>query len=89
MMVLEICKSRLFCNARRIIIRTCIFNGINGKRDDCLSRRYESSRNKSWSAKDKGVLTNNVGALTNDFFVNLTDMKYHVEANGQKLIRHH
>jgi catalase-peroxidase len=29
-----------------------------------------------------GVFTNNVGALTNDFFVNLTDMKYVWEPSG-------
>ena len=28
------------------------------------------------NTKHKGVFTEKVGALTNDFFVNLTDMKY-------------
>ena len=35
------------------------------------------------SAKNKGVFTNNVGALTNDFFVNLLDMKYTWKPTGK------
>ena len=35
------------------------------------------------SAKDKGVLTDKVGALTNDFFINLVDMKYMWEPTGK------
>ena len=35
------------------------------------------------SAKDKGVLTDKVGALTNDFFVNLVDMKYIWKPTGK------
>ena len=35
------------------------------------------------SAKDKGILTNKVGALTNDFFVNLLDMKFIWKPTGK------
>ena len=35
----------------------------------------------------EGVFTHNVGALTNDFFVNLTDMKYVWEPAGDNLYR--
>ena len=35
------------------------------------------------SAKNKGVLTNKVGALTNDFFINLVDMKYMWKPTGK------
>ena len=35
------------------------------------------------SAKDKGVFTSKVGALTNDFFINLLDMKYTWKPTGK------
>ena len=35
------------------------------------------------TAKNKGVFTNKVGALTNDFFVNLVDMKYMWKPTGK------
>ena len=35
------------------------------------------------SAKDKGILTNKVGTLTNDFFINLVDMKYMWKPTGK------
>jgi catalase-peroxidase len=35
------------------------------------------------SAKNKGVLTNKIGTLTNDFFVNLVDMKYSWNPTGK------
>ena len=35
------------------------------------------------SAKNKGVLTEKVGALTNDFFLNLVDMKYIWKPTGK------
>jgi catalase-peroxidase len=35
----------------------------------------------------EGVFTHNVGALTNDFFVNLTDMKYVWEPAGENLYK--
>ena len=41
-----------------------------------FSRGHASFGNKSESAKNKGVLTDKVGSLTNDFFINLVDMRY-------------
>ena len=35
------------------------------------------------SAKNKGILTDKPGALTNDFFVNLVDMKYTWKPTGK------
>ena len=35
------------------------------------------------SAKNKGVFTSKVGALTNDFFINLLDMKYAWKPTGK------
>ena len=35
------------------------------------------------SAKNKGVFTEKVGALTNDFFLNLVDMKYIWKPTGK------
>ena len=35
------------------------------------------------SAKEKGVFTSKVGTLTNDFFINLLDMKYAWKPTGK------
>ena len=35
------------------------------------------------SAKNKGVFTDKVGTLTNDFFINLVDMKYTWKPTGK------
>lgn len=37
----------------------------------------------NYAGTNHGVLTDNVGALTNDFFVNLTDMNYKWEPTGK------
>jgi Catalase (peroxidase I) len=42
-----------------------------------------------YSAKEEGVMTDKVGVLTNDFFVNLVDMKYTWKPTGKKLIRYY
>jgi catalase-peroxidase len=41
----------------------------------------------NYGGTDHGVFTDRVGALTNDFFVNLTDMKYKWEPAGKKLYK--
>ena len=41
----------------------------------------------NYGGAKEGVFTHNVGALTNDFFVNLTDMKYVWEPAGDNLYR--
>ena len=41
----------------------------------------------NYGGAKEGVFTNNVGALTNDFFVNLTDMKYVWEPAGENLYK--
>ena len=38
---------------------------------------------KKKTGKNKGVFTDKVGALTNDFFVNLVDMKYMWKPTGK------
>ena len=50
---------------------TCLVGGMR-----VLGTNHET-------AKDKGVMTDNVGALTNDFFVNLVDMKYSWKPTGK------
>jgi catalase-peroxidase len=41
----------------------------------------------NYGGAKEGVFTHNVGALTNDFFVNLTDMKYVWEPAGENLYK--
>ena len=48
--------------------------GLTAKEMTCLVGGMRVLGTNHESAKDKGVLTNNIGALTNDFFVNLLDM---------------
>ena len=50
---------------------TCLLGGMR-----VLGTNHES-------AKNMGVLTDKVGALTNDFFVNLVDMKYKWNPTGK------
>ena len=50
---------------------TCLIGGMR-----VLGTNHES-------AKNKGVLTDKVGTLTNDFFVNLVDMKYTWQPTGK------
>jgi catalase-peroxidase len=41
--------------------------------------------NTNYGGTKHGVFTDNVGALTNDFFVNLTDMKFKWKSTGKDL----
>jgi len=57
--------------------------GLSAKEMTCLIGGMRVLDTNHRSAKDKGVLTDKVGALTNDFFVNLTDMKYMWKPTGK------
>ena len=50
---------------------TCLVGGMR-----VLGTNHES-------AKNKGVFTDKVGTLTNDFFINLVDMKYTWKPTGK------
>ena len=51
--------------------------GLSAKEMTCLIGGMRVLGTNHSSAKNHGVFTDKVGALTNDFFVNLTDMRIH------------
>ncbi len=57
--------------------------GLSAKEMTCLIGGMRVLGTNHASAKDHGVFTDKVGALTNDFFVNLTDMKYSWKPTGK------
>ena len=57
--------------------------GLTAQEMTCLVGGMRVLGTNHESAKDKGVLTNKVGALTNDFFINLLDMKYTWKPTGK------
>jgi catalase-peroxidase len=57
--------------------------GLTAKEMTCLVGGMRVLGTNHASAKDKGVLTDKVGVLTNDFFINLVDMKYMWKPTGK------
>ena len=57
--------------------------GLSAKEMTCLMGGMRVLGTNHGSAKNKGVFTDKVGSLTNDFFVNLTDMKYIWKPTGK------
>jgi Catalase (peroxidase I) len=57
--------------------------GLSAKEMTCLIGGMRVLGTNHSSAKNHGVFTDKVGALTNDFFVNLTDMKYTWKPTGK------
>jgi len=57
--------------------------GLTAQEMTCLVGGMRVLGTNHASAKNKGVLTSKVGALTNDFFVNLVDMKYTWKPTGK------
>ena len=66
-----------------LILERASLMGLTAKEMTCLLGGMRVLGTNHVSAKDKGVLTNNIGALTNDFFVNLVDMKYIWKPTGK------
>ena len=57
--------------------------GLTAQEMTCLVGGMRVLGTNHSTAKEKGVLTDKVGALTNDFFVNLVDMKYTWKPTGK------
>ena len=57
--------------------------GLTAQEMTCLVGGMRVLCTNHESAKDKGVFTSKVGALTNDFFINLLDMKYNWKPTGK------
>jgi catalase-peroxidase len=59
-----------------LLLERASLMGLTAKEMTCLVGGMRVLGTNHSSAKDKGVLTDKVGSLTNDFFINLVDMKY-------------
>jgi catalase-peroxidase len=57
--------------------------GLTAQEMTCLIGGMRVLGTNHESAKNKGVLTDKVGALTNDFFINLVDMKFIWKPTGK------
>jgi catalase-peroxidase len=66
-----------------LLLERASLMGLTAKEMTCLVGGMRVLGTNHISAKDKGVLTDKVGALTNDFFVNLVDMKYMWKPTGK------
>jgi catalase-peroxidase len=66
-----------------LLLERASLMGLTAKEMTCLVGGMRVLGTNHSSAKDKGVLTDKVGALTNDFFINLVDMKYMWEPTGK------
>jgi len=66
-----------------LLLERASLMGLTAKEMTCLVGGMRVLGTNHTSAKDKGVLTDKVGVLTNDFFVNLVDMKYMWRPTGK------
>jgi catalase-peroxidase len=66
-----------------LILERASLMGLTAQEMTCLVGGMRVLGTNHASAKNKGVLTSKVGTLTNDFFVNLVDMKYTWKPTGK------
>ena len=66
-----------------LILERASLMGLTAKEMTCLVGGMRVLGTNHESAKNKGVFTDKVGVLTNDFFVNLVDMKYTWKPTGK------
>jgi len=66
-----------------LLLERASLMGLTAKEMVCLVGGMRVLGTNHSSAKEKGVLTNKIGALTNDFFVNLVDMKFMWKPTGK------
>ena len=66
-----------------LLLERASLMGLTAKEMTCLLGGMRVLGTNHSSARDKGILTNKVGALTNDFFVNLLDMKFIWKPTGK------
>ena len=66
-----------------LLLERASLMGLTAKEMTCLVGGMRVLGTNHLSAKDKGVMTDKVGVLTNDFFVNLVDMKYTWKPTGK------
>ena len=66
-----------------LILERASLMGLTAQEMTCLVGGMRVLGTNHESAKNKGVFTERVGALTNDFFLNLVDMKYKWKPTGK------
>ena len=76
-------KSDYSVMPEELLLERASLMGLTAKEMTCLVGGMRVLGTNHESAKNKGEFTNEVGALTNDFFVNLVDMKYIWKPTGK------
>ena len=66
-----------------LILERASLMGLTAQEMTCLVGGMRVLGTNHESAKNKGVFTEKVGALTNDFFLNVVDMKYLWKPTGK------
>ena len=66
-----------------LLLERASLMGLTAQEMTCLVGGMRVLGTNHSTAKEKGVMTDQVGALTNDFFVNLVDMKYTWKPTGK------
>jgi catalase-peroxidase len=66
-----------------LILERASLMGLTAQEMTCLVGGMRVLGTNHASAKNKGVFTEKVGALTNDFFLNLVDMKFIWKPTGK------
>ena len=76
-------KSDYSVMPEELILERASLMGLTAQEMTCLVGGMRVLGTNHESAKEKGVFTEKVGALTNDFFLNLVDMKYIWKPTGK------
>ena len=76
-------KSDYSVMPEELILERASLMGLTAQEMTCLVGGMRVLGTNHESAKNKGVFTERVGALTNDFFINLVDMKYIWKPTGK------
>ena len=66
-----------------LLLERASLMGLTAQEMTCLIGGMRVLGTNHESAKNKGILTDKVGTLTNDFFINLVDMKYIWKPTGK------
>ena len=76
-------KSDYSVMPEELLLERASLMGLTAQEMTCLVGGMRVLGTNHESAKNKGVLTDKVGALTNDFFINLVDMRYIWKPTGK------
>ena len=76
-------KDDYSASPEELLLERASLMGLAAQEMTCLLGGMRVLGTNHESAKNMGVLTDKVGALTNDFFVNLVDMKYKWNPTGK------